>query len=99
MGDNMEKVSVAEVKKNFSEFLSAAGYGNKGFIITRRGKEIAALIGLKELKVLRAKRDTQLNGLSELVGNWDEGDEFSSEVQKIYKAREDNIGRSVEFGD
>ena len=95
----MEKVSVAEVKKNFSEFLSAAGYGNKGFIITRRGKEIAALIGLKELKVLRSKRDTQLNGLSELVGNWDEGDEFSSEVQKIYKAREDNIGRSVEFGD
>ncbi len=95
----MEKVSVAEVKKNFSEFLSAAGYGNKGFIITRRGKEIAALIGLKELKVLRSKRDTQLNGLSELVGNWDEGEEFSSEVQKIYKAREDNIGRSVEFGD
>jgi len=95
----MEKVSVAEVKKNFSEFLSAAGYGNKGFIITRRGKEIAALIGLKELKVLRAKRDTQLNGLSELVGNWDEGDEFSLEVDKIYKAREDNIGRSVEFGD
>jgi prevent-host-death family protein len=95
----MEKVSVAEVKKNFSEFLSAAGYGNKGFIITRRGKEIAALIGLKELKVLRSKRDRQLNGLSELAGNWDEGDEFSSEVQKIYKAREDNIGRSVEFGD
>jgi len=95
----MEKVSVAEVKKNFSEFLSAAGYGNKGFIITRRGKEIAALIGLKELKVLRFKRDRQLNGLSELAGNWDEGDEFSSEVQKIYKAREDNIGRSVEFGD
>ena len=95
----MEKVSVAEVKKNFSEFLSAAGYGNKGFIITRRGKEIAALIGLKELEALRAKRDTQLNGLSELVGNWDEGEEFSSEVQKIYKAREDNIGRSVEFGD
>ena len=95
----MEKVSVAEVKKNFSEFLSAAGYGNKGFIITRRGKEIAALIGLKELKALRSKRDTQLNGLSELAGNWDEGDEFSSEVQKIYKAREDNIGRSVEFGD
>ena len=95
----MEKVSVAEVKKNFSEFLSAAGYGNKGFIITRRGKEIAALIGLKELKALRSKRDTQLNGLSELVGNWDEGDEFSSEVQKIYKGREDNIGRSVDFGD
>ena len=46
----MEKISMAEVKKNFSEFLSAAGYGNKGFIITRRGKEIAVLIGLKELK-------------------------------------------------
>jgi prevent-host-death family protein len=94
----MEKVSVAEVKKNFSEFLSAAGYGNKGFIITRRGKEIAALIGLKELKALRAKGNTQFKGLSELAGNWDEGDEFSSGVQKIYKARKDNIGRSIEIG-
>jgi len=96
----MEKVSVAEVKKNFSEFLSAAAYGNKGYIITRRGKEVAALIGVKEFEALQARENTsQSNGLIALVGNWDGGEGLSVKVDEVYKGRERNIGRDINMGE
>ena len=96
----MEKVSVAEVKKNFSEFLSAAAYGNKGYIITRRGKAVAALIGVKEFEALQAKENnSQSNGLAALVGKWDGGEGFSVKVDEIHKGRERNIGRDINMGE
>ena len=96
----MEKVSVAEVNKNFSEFLSAAAYGNKGYIITRRGKEVAALIGVKEFEALQARENTsQSNGLIALVGDWDGGEDLSVKVDEVYKGRERNIGREINMGE
>jgi len=96
----MEKVSVAEVKKNFSEFLSAAAYGNKGYIITRRGKEVAALIGVKEFEALQARENNpRSNGLVALVGDWDGGENLSVKVDEVYKGREKNIGREINIGE
>jgi len=96
----MEKVSVGEVKKNFSEFLSAAAYGNKGYIITRRGKEVAALIGVKEFEALQAQeKNPQSNGLVALVGDWDGGEDLSVKVDEVYKGRERNIGREINMGE
>ncbi len=96
----MEKISVAEVKKNFSEFLSAAAYGNKGYIITRRGKSVAALIGVKEFEALQAREDNaRSNGLAALVGNWDGGEDLSVKVDKIYQGRERNIGRDINMAE
>ena len=96
----MEKVSVGEVKKNFSEFLSAAAYGNKGYIITRRGKEVAALIGVKEFESLQARENNpQLNGLVALVGDWDGGEDLSVKVDEVYKGRKRNIGRDINLGE
>jgi len=96
----MEKVSVAEVKKNFSEFLSAAAYGNKGYIITRRGKEVAALIGVKEFEALQARENNpRSNGLIALVDNWDVGEDLSAKLDEIYKERERNIGRDINMAE
>jgi len=96
----MEKVSVAEVIKNFSEFLSAVAYGNKGYIITRRGKAVAVLIGVQEFEALQAKENnSRSNGLVALVGNWDGGEGFSVKVDKIYQGRERNIGRDINMGE
>jgi len=96
----MERVSVAEVKKNFSEFLSAAAYGNKGYIITRRGKAVAALIGVKEFEALQARENnSRSNGLAALVGKWDGGEGLSVKVDKIYRGREKNIGRDINIGE
>lgn len=96
----MEKVSVAEVKKNFSEFLSAAAYGNKGYIITRRGKEVAALIGVKKFEALQARENnSQSNGLVALVGDWDGGEDLSVKVDEVYKGRKRNIGRDINLGE
>ncbi len=95
----MEKVSVAEVKKNFSEFLSAAAYGNKGYIITRRGKAVAVLIGVQEFEALQARENnSRSNGLAALVGKWDGGEDLSVKVDEIHRGRERNIGRDIDMG-
>ena len=44
--------SVTEAKKQFSEFLNRAAYGNERIIITSHGKPKAAVIGLDDLKRL-----------------------------------------------
>lgn len=47
----MEKVNVAEVKSRFSELISRAATGER-FIIQRRERPVAALIGVTELERL-----------------------------------------------
>jgi prevent-host-death family protein len=54
--DNMETINVAEAKSRFSELLSRAAAGER-FIIQRREKPVAALIGAAEMERLeRASR-------------------------------------------
>jgi len=47
----MEKVNVAEAKSRFSELISRAATGER-FIIQRRERPVAALIGISELERL-----------------------------------------------
>lgn len=49
----MKKVSTVEFRENISECLNQAAYGNNPQVVTRRGKEIAILISVKEYLRLR----------------------------------------------
>ena len=51
-GGISEKMNVAEAKKKFSELLARTAYNGERFIINRRGKPMAALIGLDDLALL-----------------------------------------------
>ena len=46
-------VSTAEARKKLSEIVNKVAYGKEPIVLTRRGKEIAALISMEELKFLQ----------------------------------------------
>ncbi len=49
----MTKVSTVEARENFSEIINKAAYGSERIVLTRRGKELVAIIPLKDLKALQ----------------------------------------------
>ena len=47
----MKNVSMSDAKRHFSEYLSRAAGGER-FLIQRRGRPVAALVGVEELRSL-----------------------------------------------
>lgn len=50
----MEAVNVAEARRNFSELVTRVAYGGHRVLVERRGRSLAALISLDDLKKLEA---------------------------------------------
>jgi prevent-host-death family protein len=46
------EVTADEAKRSFGELIARAGFGNERIAITRHGKKIAAIIGVRDLEVL-----------------------------------------------
>jgi prevent-host-death family protein len=95
-------VSVAQAKAQLSALMAEVADGGQHILIERRGKPIAALISVQDLNRLESEgptSDNPLGGLG-LAGAWDMvGDDvIDAMVDAIYKARDENTGRDVEFG-
>ena len=50
-------ITTADARKNFADIVNKVAYGKEPVILTRRGKEIAALISIEELKLLQKIED------------------------------------------
>lgn len=50
-------VTTAQARKNFADLVNQVVYGREPVIVTRRGKEIATLISMDELKLLQQIED------------------------------------------
>ena len=48
----MKQVSTAETRKHMAELLNRAAYGGERFVVTRHGKELAAIVPLAEVDLL-----------------------------------------------
>ena len=46
-------ISTASARKNFAEIVNQVAYGKEPVILTRRGKEIVALVSIEELELLK----------------------------------------------
>ncbi len=46
------KISTADARKQFADIINRVAYAKETFIVTRRGKPIAALISIEDLKLL-----------------------------------------------
>jgi antitoxin Phd len=59
IGDNVmpTKISTADARKNLSNIVNSVSFGNEPIILTRRGKDIAALVGMDELRLLQELED------------------------------------------
>lgn len=53
----LNKITTADARKKFSNIINRVAFGNESFVLTRRGKPIAALVSVKELKVLQKLED------------------------------------------
>jgi len=51
------KISTADARKNLSNIVNRVSFGKEPIILTRRGEEIAALVGMDELKLLQQIED------------------------------------------
>jgi len=72
------EIGVAKAKSSFSEILGRAAYGGQQFIIQRRGKSLAVVIGIAEyeefLAFKRARRLLRFQRLREAAGDMPEDD-------------------------
>ena len=50
----MLKISTVEARENFAEIINQAAYGKQRVILTRRGRELVAVIPLEDLNRLEA---------------------------------------------
>ena len=98
-----ERIGAAQAKTHFSALLAQVAYGGKQFIIERRGKPLAALVGLDMLDGQeRAEEPSELGHWAlALIGAWGELEEgeIDSLTGEIYADRERDLGRSVVIED
>ncbi|MCW5198164.1 type II toxin-antitoxin system Phd/YefM family antitoxin [Desulfobulbus sp. F3] len=50
-------ISTAEARRNFTDIVNKVAYGAEPIVLTRRGEEIAALISMREMELLRRIED------------------------------------------
>ncbi len=53
----LKKVTTADARKKFSYIINQVAFGNDSFVLTRRGEPIAAIVSMKELKLLQDLED------------------------------------------
>lgn len=83
----MKSLSAATAKNNFAESLRLAEAGEV-VEITRYGKPVAALVGLKELQQLRRLRAVGPEaGLAGLVGKFSRGEELGKAIDEVVAER------------
>ncbi len=98
-----EKIRVTEAKAQLSALMARVGYGRERFVIERRGKPLAALIGIEDLERLEKERGGAASrplGAIALVGAWGEVEEkdLDAVLEEIYAERERDTGRPVDLG-
>ena len=100
----MKKVPVGEAKAHLSELMARAGYGGERFLIERRGKPLAALVGVEDLRRLEGDGGGEASGRPRgalaLVGAWGdllEDEEIDAMLEDIYSARRRDLGRPVDL--
>lgn len=84
---------VAELKARLSEYVSLSASRGERIVITRRGKPVAALVGLEDLQTL--SQAEKRKGLSELIDRWEDFEDIAGSIDRIYRSRRDNGQRDV----
>lgn len=49
----LNKITIADARKQFTDIINRIAYNDESFVLTKRGEPIAALVPMKELKLLQ----------------------------------------------
>ena len=53
----MSKIAVIDARKDLADILNRASYGKERVVLTRRGKDVAAIVPIDDLNMLEAIED------------------------------------------
>ena len=53
----LNKITTADARKMLSNIINRVAFGDESFVLTRRGEPIAALVSIRELKLLQELED------------------------------------------
>jgi prevent-host-death family protein len=88
------QVPIAEVKSRFSEYAARSAHAHEHVIITRRGKPLAALVGLDELAMIESLSSSR--GLTQAMQRWNGVNAVREGVEEAYADRtREGDGRHV----
>jgi prevent-host-death family protein len=87
-------VNVAEAKRDFSELMTRAAHKGERFIIARRGKPMAALVSMEDLRKLTPPSEKP-RGLLAAVGAWADFEGLEKVIADIYRSRRRAMDRKV----
>jgi prevent-host-death family protein len=85
MTDTSRSISVAEVKRRFSDILGAVRYRHERFIIERNGTPVAALVPLEDLN--SPPEPKQRSGFLALVGAFSDAPGFPELLEDAAQSR------------
>ena len=89
-------MGVAEIKKTFSAVISEVSLKGEHFVIEKKGKPMAALVSVQELKQIEgAKEKEKKKGLLAAIGAWEDFEDLESTVSAIYARRKKSKDRSA----
>ena len=53
----LNKITTADARKKFANIINRVAYSDESFVLTRRGEPIAAIVSMKELRMLQEIED------------------------------------------
>ena len=94
--------STADIKARLSEMISKVVYGHERLIVLRRGKPVAALVSLHDLRRLEeldgaAFKKPDVHPIMRAFGGWADRDDLDTLEREIYEERTATLGREVEL--
>ena len=91
-----KNIGVAEVKKHFSEVMSQISQIGEHFIIEKKGKPVAAMVGLKDLELIeKLGKEGERKGLLAAIGAWEDFEGLDNVIKDIYNKRKRALDRRV----
>ncbi len=71
----LKKITTADARKKFANIINQVAFGNDSFVLTRRGEPIAAIVSVKELKLLQDLEDQ-----IDIEGTWEAKKEVGESI-------------------
>lgn len=92
----LKDISVAEAKSKFSEMIARTIYAGERFIVRRRGKPVAAIVGIDDLKKIQLTDSSEDTGtLLAAAEAWAEFKNLDQVIEDIYRSRRKSTDREV----
>jgi len=97
-------VDTSQMKAQLSEFIGRVTFGRERVLVLRRGKPVAALVSVEDLRRLEVTDQAQATDekpaehpIMKVYGRWAGPDDWDTVLEEIYADRLASTGREIEL--